>query len=144
MNKIKLMNKASNRQDFVIPEAHIEVLEEELNYYYNEIKKLEILEKLSSKERYKVFFLKHEIYSKKILKTKLALAQLYYVMNNPTDLRSINDIGKINYLSYKNLLSTFKENKDDYFIFYKKNRPNLTFTETSELSIDQLSKKIFN
>ena len=143
MNKIKSINKTTDNQDFVIVKARFEVLEEKLNYYYEEIKQLEQLEKSLTQEKYKIFFLKHEIYSKKILKTKLALAQLFYAMKNPHDLRSINEIGKINYLTYDDLIDTYKENKDDYFIFYDSNRPNLTFTQIAEMSILNLSKKIF-
>lgn len=85
---------------------------------------------------------------KKVLKSKLMQAHLYYIINNPKSQKNLSDFGKISTLSYnERVMSIFQ--KEDYYFYFNdaiaksKKSLGITFSDLVKKDIEDISKIIF-
>ena len=85
----------------------------------------------------------HDIYEKEILYYKLKSAEALHLARNPTYQKKLEDIGKIFFYRFSQRMGSILSGTDLFFVFNKKDNKYLSFNQIDYLSIEDISKIIF-
>jgi hypothetical protein len=144
LNKIKCPN-VKDIKIILIALAHFRVWNSLKDSALNEIEEIRNINNTNDQNfKYKMHKLALNIYEKEVLYSKLKLAQIHHIINNPTDQKSLKNFGTI---SSSNKKTSLIQNDNYYFIFHdylQKQKKGLTFLDVDRMDIENLSKSIYN
>ncbi|NGX52510.1 MAG: hypothetical protein KR126chlam5_00810 [Candidatus Anoxychlamydiales bacterium] len=128
--------------------AHFKAWQIKKEKSLNEIEKLKKNNTTNSNLKYILEEQKHEIQENEVLRSKLKLAEIHHIIENPTSKKKIEDFGIRISLSFAKRYASILSKDDEYFIFKgkiqkEKHRKCLTSQEIDNLEISDISRLIF-
>ncbi|NGX32104.1 MAG: hypothetical protein K1060chlam4_00142 [Candidatus Anoxychlamydiales bacterium] len=128
--------------------AHFKAWETRKEKALNEIEKLKKNSTTNSNLKYILEKQKHEIQENEVLRSKLKLAEIHHIIENPTSKKKLEDFGIRISLSFAKRHASILSKDDVYFIFKdkiqkEKHRKCLTSQEIDNLEISDISRLIF-
>lgn len=147
LNQIKCSN-ISNINQILFALVQFKVLSAKKEASLNEIYKIKQIKSNDKNFNYIMLQIAHDIYEKEVLNIKIKLAQLYHIMNNPTDKLMICNYGKIFTMPFAKRIDSIMQGNDCYFVFNDKiqkerQKKGLSFIEIDRLNIQDISKLIY-
>ena len=129
--------------------AHLNALKKTQKLYLEEIENIKKIKPVNRQMSLDLQKNIHNIYEREILKNKLKAAEIYNIINHPTDLRKLNYFGKIFFYSFAERMASILEKNDTFFVFKKKtekerNISGISYSKVDRLEIKKLSNLIFN